>query len=272
MSYEKHYGLIEEPFAITPDSKYFYESEHHVAALIHVQHAIDSSKGLCVVIGDMGLGKTFISRKILERLESEEGKYEVCLLIAIHSAVTVTWLLKSIARSLGIDFPGEDKADLITQIFRQLIAIDEAGKKTVILVDEAHMMQSKEIFSELRGLLNIEARNRKLLNIVLFGLPELEENLSLDAPLVSRIGLKYILKPLDERSTIGYIAHRLKVAGATKEIFTPEACQAVFQTSRGIPRLINTISDNSLLEGFLEKKDVINPEVVLAVAETLKVK
>ena len=107
MSYEEYYGLKEEPFAITPDPKYFYESDQHMGALIRVQHAIDSSKGLCVVIGDMGLGKTFISRKILEKLQSDEGKYEVSLLIIIHHEITAAWLIKRIALSLGIEFPDE---------------------------------------------------------------------------------------------------------------------------------------------------------------------
>jgi len=272
MSYEEFYGLKEEPFAITPDPKFFYESEQHMGALIRVQHAISSSKGLCVVIGDMGLGKTFISRKILEKLQSEEGKYEASLLIVIHHEITAAWLLKRIALSLGIEFPGEDKSTLITQICRQLIAIDDAGKKTVLLIDEAHMLQLKEIYEELRGLLNVEARNHKLLNIILFGPPELENYLQLDPPLVSRIGLKFILKPFDAKATAGYISHRLKVSGATKEIFSPEACEAVFKASRGGPRLINTVSDNSLLEGFLQKKALIDPAVVLAVAETLGIK
>ena len=272
MSYEEFYGLKEEPFAITPDPKYFYESEQHMGALIRVQHAIDSSKGLCVVIGDMGLGKTFISRKILEKLQAEEGKYEVSLLIVIHHEITAAWLLKRIALSLGIEFPGEDKSTLITQICRQLIAIDDAGKKTVLLIDEAHMLQLKEIYEELRGLLNVEARNHKLLNIILFGPPELQDYLQLDPPLVSRIGLKFVLKPLDIKATAGYISHRLRVSGAEKDIFSPEACEAVYKASRGVPRLINTISDNSLLEGFLQKKAAIDPSVVAAVAETLGIK
>ena len=272
MSYEEYYGLKEEPFAITPDPKYFYESDQHMGALIRVQHAIDSSKGLCVVIGDMGLGKTFISRKILEKLQSDEGKYEVSLLIIIHHEITAAWLIKRIALSLGIEFPAEDKSTLISQICRQLIQIDDSGKKTVLLIDEAHMLQLKEIYEELRGLLNVEARNHKLLNIILFGPPELESYLQLDPPLVSRIGLKFTLKPLDLKATTGYMLHRLKVSGAGRDIFTPSACEVVFAASRGVPRLINTISDNALLEGFLEKKEQIGPEIIARVCDSLGIK
>ena len=180
--------------------------------------------------------------------------------------------IKRIALSLGIEFPAEDKSTLISQICRQLIQIDDAGKKTVLLIDEAHMLQLKEIYEELRGLLNVEARNHKLLNIILLGPPELENYLQLDPPLVSRIGLKFTLKPLDQKSTAGYISHRLKVSGAGREIFTPEACEAVYLASKGVPRLINTISDNALLEGYLEKKEKIGPEVIVTVADSLGIK
>lgn len=272
MSYEQFYGLKEQPFAITPDPKFFYESEQHLGALIRIQHAIDTAKGLTVMIGDIGLGKTFISRKLLDKLQSEEDKYEAALLIVIHHEITAGWLLKKIGLQLGIETPAEDKSTLIGQICKRLIEIDEEGKRAVILIDEAHMFQQKEIYEELRGLLNVESSNRKLLNIVLFAPPELDQFMALDPPLVSRIGLKFTLRPLDEKATVGYIAHRMKVAGCEKQIFSEEACKAVFTNSRGIPRLINSICDNALLEGFLEKKENIDASVVENVSIDLGLK
>ena len=261
MSYEEFYGLKEQPFAITPDPKYFYESEQHMGALIRIQHSIDSAKGLTVLIGDIGCGKTFISRKLLDKLQVEEDKYEAALLIVIHHEITAAWLLKKMGLQLGVEHPAEDKSTLISQICRKLIEVDEQGRKAVILIDEAHMLQTQEIYEELRGLLNIEASSHKLLNIVLFGPPELEKFMALDPPLVSRIGLKFTLRPLDEKSTAGYIAHRLKVAGTEKDVFGPDAVAAVYKYSRGIPRLINAMCDNILLEGFLQKKSSISAEM-----------
>ena len=272
MSYEQFYGLKEQPFAITPDPRFFYESEQHMGALIRMQHAIDSAKGLTVVIGDIGLGKTFLSRKLLDQLQIEENKYEAALLIIIHHEISAGWLLKKIGVQLGIENPAEDKTTLISQLCRKLIEIDEANKKAIILIDEAHMLQTQDIYEELRGLLNVEASSHKLLNIILFGPPELEKYLALDPPLVSRIGLKFTLKPLDEASTKGYIIHRIKVAGSEKEIFTDSAMQAVFTHSKGIPRLINAISDNALLEGFLEKKETLDATVIDGVAIDLGLK
>jgi len=272
MSYEQHFGLREQPFAITPDPRYFYESEQHMGALIRIQHAIDSGKGLTVVIGDMGLGKTFLSRKMLDKMQSEEGKYEVALLIIIHHEITAGWLLKRIGVQLGIENPAEDKSVLISQICRQLIHIDEQGKRAVILIDEAHMLQTQDIYEELRGLLNIEGVSNKLLNIVLFGPPELEKYMQLDPPLVSRIGIKVTLRPLDINATVGYIGHRVKVAGATREIFTPEACRLTFEYSKGIPRIINVCCDNALLEAFIQKKDIVEPAIIDQIAGDLGLK
>jgi type II secretory pathway predicted ATPase ExeA len=243
-----------------------------MGALIRIQHSIDSAKGLTVVIGDIGLGKTFLSRKILDRLHVEDSKYEAALLIIIHHEISSGWMLKKIALQLGVDSPADDKSTLVSQICRQLIGIDEAGKKAIILVDEAHMFQTKEIYEELRGLLNIESGNHKLLNIVLFGPPELEKFMELDPPLVSRVGIKITLKPLDEHSADGYILHRLKVSGTTKEIFTPEARKMVYKYSRGIPRLINALSDNALLEGFIQRKQNIGVEIIDQVAGDLGIK
>jgi len=272
MSYEQYYGLKEQPFAITPDPKFFYESDQHMGALIRIQHAIDSAKGLTVVIGDIGLGKTFISRKLLDKLQSEEGRYEAALLIVIHHEISAAWLLKKIAVQLGVETPAEDKSTLISQICKILIEIDESGKRAVILIDEAHMLQTQEIYEELRGLLNVEGGSHKLLNIVLFGPSELQRFMEMDPPLVSRIGLKFTLRPLDEKSTIAYIKHRLIVAGATKEIFSDDACKMVYQYTRGIPRIINATCDNALLEGLIQKIPSVESAIIEQVSQDLGLK
>ena len=272
MSYEQFYGLKEQPFAIAPDPKFFYESEQHLGALIRLQHSLDTSKGLTVMIGDMGLGKTFLSRKLLDKLHAEEDKYEAALLVVIHHEITAGWLLKKIALQIGVTQPAEDKSTLIAQMCKRLIQIDEEGRKAIILIDEAHMLQTQEIYEELRGLLNVETEDHKLLNIILFGPPDLDKYMALDPPLVSRIGLKFTLRPLPEKDITGYINYRMKIAGCDHEVFDADAVKSVFTYSRGVPRLINTICDNALLEGFLEKKNTINASVIEGVAGDLNLK
>lgn len=269
MSYEQFYGLTERPFSISPDPKFFYESKQHIHALLKIKDAVDSSKGLSVIIGDAGLGKTFLSRKLLDKFQDEEAKYDASLFIVIHHEITVGWLLKTIAIQLGVEAPVEDKSGLISQICRRLLEIDQESKKAVIIIDEAHMLQTKAIYEELRGLLNVEYENHKLLNIILFGPADLDQYMSLDLPLVSRIGLKITLKPLEENEIKGYIQQRLKVVGCTNEIFENTAYKIIYDYSRGIPRLINTVCENSLLEGFLNKETVISSATVERAAQDL---
>lgn len=262
MSYEAFYGLTERPFAITPNPAYFYESTQHKTALAKLKDAIDTSKGLSVVIGDIGLGKTFLSRKITEYLQENEEKYEASLFIVIHHEVTVTWLLKTLAAHLGIEELPEEKTAVISMLCRKLIEVDQSGKRSIILMDEAHMLQSPDIYEEMRGLLNVEIDNHKVFNIVLFAPPDLEKYMAQDPPLVSRIGLKITLQPLNEDETIEYIAHRIKTGGTTQQVFSVEASKMVYRFSQGVPRLINTICENALLEGFLDKEELISPQTV----------
>jgi type II secretory pathway predicted ATPase ExeA len=237
--------------------------------MIRIQHAVDAANGLAVAIGGVGMGKTFISRKILEKFQAEESRYEACLLILIHHQINPNWLLKKIGSQLGVEFPSEEKGTLIGQICDKLIEIYESGKRAVILIDEAHMIRTKEPYEELRGLLNFESNNKKLLNIVLFGTPELENNIHLDPIIVSRIGLKFTLRPFDEKSANEYIKHRLSVAGTTKEIFTAEASKRIYICTKGIPRIINAVCDNALLEGFIQKKTIIEPQTIDQIASDL---
>jgi hypothetical protein len=153
-----------------------------------------------------------------------------------------------------------------------LTEIQESGKSAVILVDEAQMLKSREIMEEFRGLLNIETPGKKFISFIFFGLPELEDCLKQDEPLNQRVALRLRLQYMNLESTEKYIKHRLKVAGANKMLFTREAVEEIHRYSKGIPRVINNICDNSLLEGMLGKVDVIGRAVVEKVAQELSLK
>lgn len=264
MSYEEFFGLQEQPFSNAPDSRFYFESEQHSEAMMRLLHAIETFKGLTVMLGDIGTGKTLLGRKILDRLDSK--RFEAALLVIVHSAITPSWFLRKIAFQVGVEEPSEDKGLLLTQIYERLMQIYDDEKQAVVLIDEANMLKTREIMEEIRGLLNLEVPARKLLSIILFGLPELEESLALDEPLRQRVEMKFILKPLSLESTRAYIEHRLKVAGSNRSLFTPEAEEVVYSYSRGIPRLVNTICDNALFEVYLTKKDIVSLEIVERVA------
>ena len=267
MNYLEFYGLQQEPFSNAPVSKFFFNSAQHSKALLRLQYAAESMKGLALLVGDIGAGKTTLARRMLDQLP--EDAYEAALLVIIHSGITAEWLLKRIATQLGVDNPAEDKLTLLSQLYKRLVQIHESGKKAIVLIDEAQMLQTREIMEEFRGLLNLEVPGTKLLTFIFFGLPELEENLKLDEPLAQRVALRYHLDPLSEEATGNYMEHRLRLAGRQTPLFAPGAVSLVHRHSRGIPRLINTICDNGLFEGSLLKRETIDADIIENIAADL---
>lgn len=264
MDYLSYYGLKEQPFTNSINNRFYYNSIQHGEALLRLKYAVNTMKGLAVLLGGIGTGKTTLARRMLDELNEEE--YESALLVIIHSSVTAEWLLKKIAMQLGVEEIPEDKVNLLGKVYHRLVEIHESGKKAVVLIDEAQMLNSRELMEEFRGLLNLEVPGGKLVSFIFFGMPELDEVLSLDEPLKQRVAVKYRLKSFTLETTEEYIKHRLTIAGGNPGVFSTEAMETVHLFSRGIPRLINTICDNALLEGSLMKKPVIDREIVEEVA------
>lgn len=270
MGYLEFYKLKEYPFSNAVDNRFYYNSTQHAEAIVRVKYAIDTRKGLAIAIGDIGTGKTTVARRLLDELD--ETRYEAALLVVLHSSVTSDWLMKKIAMQLGVEHPSNSKLELIGQIYKKLIEIYEKGLKTVVIIDEAQMLQSREIMEEFRGLLNMEISGGKLITFIFFGLPQLEDALSLDKPLKQRVAVRYTLKAFKESVTHDYIHHRLKVAGCENNIFTFDAINSVHLFSKGVPRLINSICDNALLEAFLQKKEMIDNSIIESVVIDLGLK
>ncbi len=270
MEHYQFYGMQLDPFSNTPDNRFYFNSDQHALVLTKLLYIARSMKGLAILIGDVGTGKTTLARRLLMSLADEE--YDASMLVIIHSGISADWLLTRIAMQLGVEDPADDKIKLLGQVFRRLTEIQESGKSAVILVDEAQMLKSKEIMEEFRGLLNIETPGKKFISFILFGLPELEDCLKQDEPLNQRVALRLRLQYMNMDSTEKYIKHRLKVAGANKMLFTREAVEEIQRYSKGIPRVINNICDNSLLEGMLGQADVIGRTIVEKVAQELSLK
>ena len=264
MNYLDYYELAQEPFSNAPVSRFYFNSPQHSQALVRLTHLCSQMKGLGILVGDIGAGKTTLARRLLDSLPEEE--YEAALLVIIHSGVTASWLLKRIALQLGVEAPSEDKLTLLGQLYQRLVRIYESGKKAVVLIDEAQMLASRELMEEFRGLLNLEVPDRKLLSLIFFGLPEIEQNLKLDPPLAQRVAMKYRLDHLNAESTEAYIKHRLRLAGASRMAFTPEAVKAVHRYSSGTPRVINTLCDNALFEGYVARAPIIDDAMIERVA------
>jgi general secretion pathway protein A len=260
MTYLDYFELTTEPFSNAPVSRFYYNSTQHSQALTRLMHGAHYMKGLSILVGDIGAGKTTLARRMLDSLP--ESEYEAALLVIIHSGITASWLLRRIALQLGVESPAQEKLALLSQLYQRLLQIYESGKKAVVLIDEAQMLETREIMEEFRGLLNLEVPERKLISFVFFGLPEIEQNLRLDPPLAQRVALRYRLEPFTPVSTDEYIRHRLRLAGSPRMPFAAEAVEAVHRLSGGTPRVINTLCDNALFEAFLARQQEISAQLV----------
>jgi general secretion pathway protein A len=270
MGYSDYFNFEREPFSNAPNEKYYFDSEQHRRALQRLKYSVDTDKGLAVLVGGIGTGKTTLARRMLDNLPVE--RYESSLLVIIHSDITPEWLLSRICVQLGVENPAAGQITMLKQLFERLIQIEEEGRKAVVLIDEAQMLQTRELMEEFRGLLNLEIPEKKLLNIIFFGLPALDEVMKLDEPLAQRVAFKYTLTPFEAGETAAYINFRLKVSGCVQSPFLPETLPLIQSYSGGVPRLINTICDNALFETFLRHGKQVTEGIITSVVEDLGLK
>ena len=267
MSYLDFYGLQIEPFSNAPNERFYYNSAQHARALTRIMYVAETMKGLAVVVGDIGTGKTTLARKVLDGLPSEA--YESALLVILHAEISQEWLLRRIAQQLGIENPATEKLQIIGQLYRKLLHLHEMGKKAVVLIDEAQMLNTRELMEEFRGLLNLEVTAHKLITFIFFGLPEVEDTLALDPPLLQRVAMKIRLSTLTDEATKAYVVHRMAIAGNRETIFTDGALKLIYKYSDGFPRKINVLCDNALFQGFLMRQRVIDENIVNEMAADL---
>ncbi len=267
MSYYKILGFEKEPFSTSPDPEFFYLSKEHEAALTNILIELRIKRGLSVILGDVGTGKTTLARRLLDSLP--ENDYEASLLVIVHTEVDANWLLKRIAVQLGVTQPSDKRVEVLGQLYRRLVQIADTGKKAVILIDEAQMLKNSNLMQEFRGLLNLELPEQKLVSFVFFGLPDLEGVLHQDPALVQRVAVKHRLLPFHLETTADYIRHRLNLSGVDHPLFTETAVRQLHDYACGIPRLINVIADNALFEGYIRKHNVIDYDIIDSVADDL---
>jgi general secretion pathway protein A len=259
--YHEFYGLTERPFDLTPNTRYLYLTPMHREALAAVQYGITSRRGIIVVTGEAGTGKTTIVRAALRALRGENVRQTYLNNPALTRDEFLQFLGK--AYRLGAD-AHESKTDLLSRLTAALAKHHAQGQITAMVVDEAQSLPH-ELLEEIRLLANIETSTAKLLQVVLVGQPELADRLNDPSlrQLKQRVAIRATLKPLDLRATAALIAGRIRVAGGNPpEIFTPAAVELVYRYSGGVARTINVICDNALLSGYAADQKPVGPTLV----------
>jgi type II secretory pathway predicted ATPase ExeA len=263
--YKEFYGFREKPFSKTPDPRFLYLSPGHREALARLQYVVEERE-MALLTGDIGCGKTTISRALMDSVGDE---YFFCFIF--NPRLTALEFLRIIARELTLKEPPQGKDGLISEITVALYGFHNERRCPVIVIDEAQMVPDREIFDELRLLTNYQLDDRNLLSIIIMGQPELRRTLSepVYEPFRQRIAINYHLAPLNLEETMEYLDFRVSVAGGEAGIFSPDAVQRIFELSGGVPRKINVVATNALLEGFERDASWIDASVVDALADEL---
>ena len=260
--YEQYWGLREKPFRKTPDPRYLFLNDTYEEALERLLFAVEEME-LALLTGDVGAGKTLLTRALVDRLGD---RCEVGMIL--NPRLSPRQFLRTAAAELGVKEPRFHSNDLLDQVQERLLELDEARRPALLIVDEAHLIPGKPTFEEIRLLTNFQLDDRNLVAIVLVGQPELRERLRHRTyrALTQRIGVSFHLVPLAAEETLAYVRHRLAVAGAPRPIFTDEAIARLHAAAGGIPRLVNQLATQALLEGMARGADGIGADVVEAVA------
>ena len=263
--YFDYWGLKETPFENVPSDRLF-RSPQHEEALVRLLYASENRKGVAMLTGDVGSGKTTVAKAFMNQLQPE--KYSTQILY--NPALTPVDLIRAIVLNFGDTADTDSKTVLLNQLHQRLYQNAEKGLNTIIVVDEAHVIEEQSTLDELRMLLNLHLNNRFLVTLILLGQPLLLDKINLLQPLKERIGVKYHLEPLDLQNTIKYILFKMKIAGANRGCFSKEAISALHQYSEGIPLRINNICDRCLLIGFMRKAMLIDAKIVNEAIEDIK--
>ena len=263
--YLEYFGLAEKPFQITPDPRFLYMSRRHRDGFAHLLYGADEAGGFVLLTGEVGTGKTTLCRSALESITEN-----VRVALILNPKQSPVELVASICDELQVVYPKGIKSlkGLIDRLNLYLLKAYGQGQRIVVVIDEAQNLTS-EVLEQVRLLTNLEVSTQKLLQIILIGQPELQTMLNLPElrQLSQRITARFHLTPLTREETGEYIAHRLKIAGVSREVFTKPAVREIYKISRGIPRLINTLSERSLIGAYganlpLIKKDIVSNAAV----------
>jgi type II secretory pathway predicted ATPase ExeA len=261
--YEEYWGLREKPFRKTPDPRFLFLNETYEEAVERLVFAVEEME-LALLTGEVGSGKTLLTRALVDRVGD---RYEVGMIL--NPRLPPRQFLRTTALELGIAEPRFHSNDLLEQIHERLLDLDRQGRAALLIVDEAHLVPGKATFEEVRLLTNFQLDDRNLIAIVLVGQPELRERLKhrTHRALTQRVGVSFHLRPLSVEDTRAYLSHRLAVAGASRPLFTDSAVRLLHGASLGVPRLLNHLATQALIEAMARGALEVDGEAVGAVVD-----
>ena len=254
--YLEYWGLRERPFENTPDPKFFFSSPVCKQALDRLLYTIHSQKGCALLTGEYGCGKTFLMRKALDLLNGND--YEIALMN--YPIFGPNEFLQEILFQQGQEVKEESRLELFRKISAHLYESMRENRQNLLVIDEAQLIDEPQVFEEIRLLLNLQLEDRFLLTIFLVGQPELRERILQYPQLEQRIGIRFHLHQFGYEDVVAYIRHRLRIAGAARELFTAAAYNVAFKLSHGVARRINNLCDICLLDGANSGAQVIDEE------------
>ncbi|WP_039948308.1 ExeA family protein [Vibrio ichthyoenteri] len=265
--YNTHFGFVELPFSIVPNSRFLYLSQRHKEAIHHLQAGLGDGGGFAMLTGEVGTGKTTVSKAMLKALDA--STQTGCIL---NPTFSNNELLEAICDEFSLAYPEQASLKQLTQLIKQFLLESYAqGKQTLLLIDEAQHL-SAEVLEQLRLLTNLETEQRKLLKVLLIGQPELQQKLQMPQlrQLAQRITGRYHLLPLNSDETAKYIQFRLQLAGGNSELFTAKSLKNIAQATLGIPRLVNLVCDAALKRAHhLGEASPSNQTVIAACDEVM---
>jgi general secretion pathway protein A len=256
--YEQFYTLREKPFALTPDPAYLYLAKRHRHALTMLEYALSQASGFALITGEVGCGKTTVVRHFLSRAD---GHLNVGFISNAHPGfgALLPWIMESLGLEAGQGAPSEQYRRFVAYVKREY----ESGHRTVLVIDEAQNLGIAGL-EELRVLSNLNVGKDLLLQTILIGQPELRAFLQLQAlrQFAQRISIEHHLEALRPEETVGYVRHRLGVAGGRSDLFKDEALALVHDCTGGVPRLVNIVCDTALVYGFSDQRAEIDTDII----------
>ena len=255
MEHLRQLQLSEDPFRSDPLEKFDVSLASQREALARLDRGVRQGRGLLLLVGGAGAGKTRVARQLFEALEEEV--FEAGMLVVLRPRVGADWLLPRLARQLGVEEPQVERESLMAQIYERLAIVHEDGRRAVLIIDEAQALADPETLAEVCGLVKLEYEERRLVTVVLAGSPRLDAAIAADPQLAHSVDVRVDLRPLDRDESQHYLLTRIGAAGGSPELLLPGAVAALEELADGAPGRLNTLADNALFEAWLAQRSQV---------------